>query len=105
MFTNEINFAKIKLYYVLIFILIILLIGTLIFQRLENLSYIDSFYFTTSTLTTVGYGDIVPTHDLSKIITSVYSLLGVGLFLFILGIVTEYYFYKRFVNVHKKIKK
>lgn len=104
MFRKELDFSKIKIYYALVFILVLLVIGTFLFHNLENLNYVDSFYFTTSTLTTVGYGDIVPTHDVSKIVTSIYSLLGVAIFLFILGLVTEYYFYRRFTSYHEKIE-
>lgn len=105
MFKKEINLSKVKIYYALIFILILLTIGTFLFSYTENWSYIDSFYFSTSTLTTVGYGDLVPLHDTSKIITSVYALLGVGTFLFCLSVIAEYYFYKRFTTVNKKIEK
>lgn len=105
LFTNEISFAKIKIYYSLLFIVILLIVGTFLFSITEEWSYVDSFYFSTSTLTTVGYGDIVPTHDVSKIITSIYALLGVGTFLFCLSVVAEYYFYRRFMIVSKKIKK
>lgn len=37
-----------------------LALGTLVFHLLEDLSYRDSLYFSIVTLTTVGYGDIVP---------------------------------------------
>jgi voltage-gated potassium channel len=70
-----------------------------LFHNLENWSYIDSFYFSSITLTTVGFGDLVPTHNISKIITSIYTILGVGTFLFCLGVVSEYYFYKRFMAI------
>jgi hypothetical protein len=47
----------------------------------------------------------VPTHNLSKILTSIYTLLGVGTFLYSIGIVAEFYFYKRFTILNKKIEK
>lgn len=34
--------------------------GMLIFSHLESWNFLDSLYFTTATLSTVGYGDIVP---------------------------------------------
>lgn len=40
--------------------LYIITAGSLGFRYFENLSYVDSFYFTTVLLTSVGYGDIVP---------------------------------------------
>ena len=77
------------------FILVILLVsGTLIYHNLEQWNLIDSFYFTATTLTTIGYGDLVPTHDASKLITVAFALSGVAMFLYGLGVVTSYYIQK-----------
>jgi voltage-gated potassium channel Kch len=40
---------------------------------------VDAFYFTVVTITTLGYGDIVPQGDLSKIFTVFYALTGIVL--------------------------
>lgn len=105
MFTEEQNLSKIKIYSAIFFIFLLILGGTLVFNHLEKWSYVDSFYFSTATLTTVGYGDLVPTNDISKIITSVYAILGVVTFLFCLSVLAEFYFYKRFGKIKKKIEK
>ncbi len=52
--------------------------GTWAFRLLEDWSWAESFYFSVATLTTVGYGDIHPTTDSSRIFTAVYILIGVG---------------------------
>jgi len=44
----------------------------------EGLSWIDGFYFTVVTLTTVGYGDISSATTLGKVFTTVYPLIGAG---------------------------
>jgi hypothetical protein len=105
MFSHQLKITKSRLYFALTFIFVLLLIGTLLFSSIEEWSFVDSFYFSTATLTTVGYGDLVPTHNLSKILTSIYTLLGVGTFLYSIGIVAEFYFYKRFTILNKKIEK
>src|SRR3989344_3461624 len=69
----------------LLIIAILLLLGTSFFHSVENWSFIDSFYFSTITLTTVGYGDLAPTKDISKIFVSLYSILGIGVMLYTLG--------------------
>jgi hypothetical protein len=42
----------------------------------EIKSFIDAFYFTCVTVTTLGYGDITPTMTITKIIVIVESLVG-----------------------------
>ncbi|MFK7918584.1 MAG: potassium channel family protein [Ilumatobacter sp.] len=54
-------------------------VGGIFYHRVENLSWLDSFYFTIVTLTTVGYGDISPTTAAGKVFTSLYLLIGIGL--------------------------
>lgn len=67
--------------------------GTFYYNAEENWSYTDSFYFSTITLTTIGYGDLHPTTDNSKIFTSLYTILGVGVMLYLLGtIITTFLF-------------
>lgn len=56
----------------------LLLAGTLIFMILERWSLVDAFYFSFITLATIGYGDISPTTDLSKIVTVIYGIAGLG---------------------------
>lgn len=53
--------------------------GALFYRQVEDLTWLDSFYFTVVTLTTVGYGDISPTTAAGKLFTMAYLLIGVGL--------------------------
>lgn len=57
----------------------LLLVGTLVFNRVENWSYLDSFYFSAITLATVGYGDFSPHTDAGKLLTVFYIFCGIGL--------------------------
>jgi len=71
-----------------LFTLVVLIaIGTIFYHSVENWSWTNSFYFSVSTITTVGYGDLYPTSDASKIFTSFYILIGVGTGLVALGII------------------
>lgn len=45
---------------ILIGCLIFLAVPTFVFQRVENWSILEAFYFVVVTLTTVGFGDYVP---------------------------------------------
>ena len=60
-------------------------IGTLLFKRLESWKWIQSFYFSVVTLTTVGYGDISPTTDKSRLFAAIYILIGVAVVVTALG--------------------
>ncbi|HMQ49171.1 MAG TPA: potassium channel family protein [Saprospiraceae bacterium] len=62
-------------------------LGTFVFQRLEDWTRIEAFYFAVVTITTVGYGDLSPTTDISRLFTTLYILVGVSIGLVTLSIV------------------
>lgn len=63
----------------LVWVGILLAIGSVFYRYIEGWSWIDSLYFCTVTLATVGYGDLTPTTDLGKAFAIVYIFLGLGL--------------------------
>jgi len=72
-------------------LLIWLGIGTIVYHNIENWNWIQAFYFSVATLTTVGYGDLVPTNDMSMLFTSFYILFGVAIVLTSLGMIGSRY--------------
>lgn len=73
--------AKDKEFRALAFVTILLLLsGTLFYSSVENWSLLDSLYFCVMTMTTIGYGDLVPTTDISKIFTIIYAFITIGIF-------------------------
>lgn len=68
--------------YVILLVLAITLvtIGTVLFHEMERWSWIDSYYFTIITLTTIGYGDLTPDTPAAKLFTTFFAIAGVGIF-------------------------
>lgn len=58
----------------------VILVGTFLFSFLEGWDLIDSAYFSTVTIATVGYGDLAPKTAAGKLFTMAYIVIGIGLF-------------------------
>lgn len=59
--------------------LLLLSIGTVAYRFLEDWTWIDSFYFSSIAVTTVGFGDLVPSTDAAKLFTVAYVFSGVAI--------------------------
>ena len=59
---------------------LILLSATLFYHSVEGWSWIDALYFSVTTISTVGLGDLSPRTDLGKLFTIIYIFVGVGVF-------------------------
>jgi hypothetical protein len=68
-------------------VLLWIFVGTFIFWNIENWTFIDSFYFSVSSLTTVGYGDLTPSSQFGRLVAALYILFGVGIVLASLGVI------------------
>jgi voltage-gated potassium channel Kch len=69
----------------------LVLTGTIFYWRFEDWTVIESLYFCIVTLTTVGYGDLSPTSDVTRIFTIVYILTGFGVLVALLTSVAQEY--------------
>jgi hypothetical protein len=58
-----------------------LLVGVLVYHRLEGWSYLDALYFCVVSLATVGYGDLTPTTPLARVFTIFYLINGIVILL------------------------
>jgi voltage-gated potassium channel len=66
----------------LVFLVVITLLGGTIFYSLEEgWSVVDAFYFSVTTLTTVGLGDLTLETTIGKLFTVVYIFAGLSIIL------------------------
>lgn len=89
----------------IISVFVIIILSIFLFKYFEKWSFVDSFYFTVITLTTIGYGDITPITTHGKIAASIFALMGVGVFLFCIGVIAEHYFTERLAYQNKIAEK
>jgi voltage-gated potassium channel len=80
--TNKLKIALIVLLYIFI-------IGTFGFHYIEGWGFVDSFYTTIATLSTVGYGDFSPETTAGKFFAVFIIIFGVGTMLYSFGLVSE----------------
>lgn len=59
--------------------LAVVALGTIVMHIIEKLHWIDAFYFSVVSLTTVGYGDITPKTPIGKLFVCFYLLAGIGI--------------------------
>ena len=70
---------------------ITILTGTWFYHQFEPTitTWVDAYYFTVITLTTIGYGDMGPTTPFTKLFTTVYVFLGLGIIAGLIGLIGE----------------
>ncbi len=76
---------RLKIRYAAVALLAAIGCGTIGFHTLEGLGWIDSFYMTVQTVTTVGYGDLAPRTPGGKLFVAFFMLAGVGAVAYILS--------------------
>ncbi|MEK7464182.1 MAG: potassium channel family protein [Patescibacteria group bacterium] len=75
----------------LFLLLIVLLVsGTLFYHSVENMRWIDALYFSVTTVTTVGYGDLAVQTDMEKIFTMLYIIFGIGIMFGFIEVIAEH---------------
>lgn len=65
---------------ILIALGVIIASGTVFFHFVEGWGWIDSCFFTVVTLSTLGYGELVPATPLGKFATTGSIIVGLGVF-------------------------
>ena len=82
-------FSDIRVRSLLFFTFSLIAIATGVFRWIEGWPWIDAAFFAITTISTVGYGDITPVTTAGKIVTMVYIMLGLGVFVAATSAVAE----------------
>ncbi|WP_298498828.1 TrkA family potassium uptake protein [uncultured Algibacter sp.] len=102
-----IKFFRTKIYTAVFLLIVIMLIGVSGYKMISGYSWVDAFYMTVITMTTVGFGEVVPLDNQSKIFTIFLILASVVIVGYALSIITEYILSKNDLEElkHKKMQK
>lgn len=99
-----------KLFYLLLTAAGIIVIGSLVMYFVESPhpdsqinTILDAVWWTVATVTTVGYGDIVPVTDTGKIVAIFYMFFGIGVLALFLSVLGTQFYKNRFTKEEKEI--
>lgn len=71
---------RLKLITIILSLLGVIGTGTVFYHVVEGWSWLDSYFFTVVTISTVGYGKLVPATAAGKIFTTGLIFVGLGVF-------------------------
>merc|ERR1711907_620823 len=73
-----------------VFVVLFLVTYAVSSKYADDLSILDSFYFATASISTVGYGDLLPSTDTSRNINIFMLLIGTALYALMLASLVTY---------------
>ena len=77
--------------------------GTLGFRLIENIEWIDSFYMTVITISTVGFREVKPLSDAGKLFTTTLIFFSLGSIAYV-GYLARFIFDGDFINYYKSYR-
>jgi voltage-gated potassium channel Kch len=101
-----------KIFYLLVAAGIVIIAGTVIMYKLESgaensqmTTLLDALWWCVATVTTVGYGDVVPVTSLGRIVALVYMFFGISLVATLLAVISNTFYKKRIEKDETEKKK
>ena len=100
-----------KIFYLLVAAGIVIITGTVIMYNLEKgaensqmTTLLDALWWCVATVTTVGYGDVVPVTSIGRIVALIYMFFGISLVATLLAVISNTFYKKRFEKEETKKK-
>jgi voltage-gated potassium channel len=93
-----------KIYLAVFLMVIVLIIGVLGYRFIADYSWIDAFYMTIITVTTVGFSEVRPMGPEGKVFTVLLIVTSVFIFGFAISVITEYILSRNSLQILKKKK-
>lgn len=93
-----------KIYTAVILLFFVMLIGVFGFMFMSGYTLVDAVYMTVITITTVGFGEVQPLDDTSKIFTVFLILTSVIIVGYAISVITEYIISKNDIEELKQKK-
>ena len=94
-----------KIFYLLVATGAVIIAGTLIMYNVESgaenskmTTLLDALWWCVATVTTVGYGDVVPVTSLGRIVALVYMFFGITLIATLLAVISSSFYKKRILK-------
>lgn len=84
--------------------LLSLAIGLLGFSVIEDMSFINSLYMTIITVGTVGFTEVKELSPKGRLFTSMYILLNIGLFAYVVSVISSYIFEGKLKSIFKSYR-
>jgi len=90
------------MYLALTLLVMVLLFGVMGYRFLSDYTWIDAFYMTIITVTTVGFSEVRPLDAEAKIFTVILIVTSVFIFAFAISVITEYVLSRNSLQLLKK---
>lgn len=82
---------------------LIILLGTFVMYGVESQvpnskikTLLDALWWCVATVTTVGYGDIVPVSNIGRIVALFYMFFGISMIAILMSVITNTFYKRRF---------
>lgn len=86
------------------FFFLSLVVGILGFSLIEDMGFVNALYMTIITIGTVGFTEVKELSSMGRVFTSFYILMNLGLFAYVVSVLSTYFFEGKLRSIFKDYK-